>query len=300
MAKTPIIIATAVIGVMFLMEIIGLATPHWMVIKAFGLHVGVFQICVTNECVTFIGYLGFSIHYLGFVVCQCLGCTLMLISTISGIVGATSSKRPEKIIIKKLASLCFSSAFFILVSVTWFALAFYNNIGTLYSLYTSAIVTLGYSFVLSLVSGIGMLVIGISSCVIAQNMPAPPIVAQAPHATGQQPMIIMATSNQQFINQQPITGQSQTQINGQQPIGPQPSGYPQGYLATQSADPANMAAVQHTDHPGYAPPVAPPGGQPIYVPPPIYGGQPSAIGDYGPCAPNPALPAQMNEKPSSY
>ncbi|XP_033735550.1 uncharacterized protein LOC117324047 [Pecten maximus] len=293
MAKTPVIAATMAVGLMFLLELVGLATPHWMDIKGLKLHFGVFQICLSNVCFTFIGYLGFSIHYLGFAACQSIGAIIMLLTTISGIVGATNGRRPEKTIIKNLAALSFVSAFFILTSVTWFALSFYNNIGVLYSLYTSEPVTLGYSFVLSTVSGIGMLVIAITCCVIAQNMPAPPLVAQAPQPVGQ-PMIIMATTNQQFMyqhpnGQQPITGQPQGHFQGQQQLVSQPPNNEQGNLAMQPTYLPNQ--------PGYGHPGAPPGGQLGNIPPPVYSGQPSASGDYGPPAPNPALPGGMTEKP---
>ncbi|XP_069117637.1 uncharacterized protein [Argopecten irradians] len=131
MAKTPIIVASAAIGTMLPLEIIGLATPHWMDIKGLKLHFGVFQICLSDVCFTFTGYLGFSVHYLGFAACQSIGTILMLATTISGLVGATNGKRPEKFIIKNLAVLSFCAAFFILTSVTWFALSFYNNIDAL-------------------------------------------------------------------------------------------------------------------------------------------------------------------------
>ncbi|OWF42608.1 uncharacterized protein LOC110460836 [Mizuhopecten yessoensis] len=302
MAKTPVIVASVAIAVLFLMEVVGLATPHWMNIKGLELHFGVFQICLSKICFNFIGYMGFSIHYLGFAACQTIGSILMLVTSISGIVGATNSKKPEKFIVKNLAALSFTAAFFILASVTWFALSFYNNIDALYSLYTSEPVTLGYSFVLSTVSGIGMLVLAIVCCVIAQNMSPPPVIAQAPQPGGQ-PMVVMATTNQQIMYQhpighQPITTQLQGQPYGHQPIAAQPIGYGQGNFTMQPAYLGNQVVGPPLGQPGYGPTGgAPPGSPPEYLPPPAYSGQPSASGNYGPPAPNPALPGSLNEKP---
>lgn len=51
---------------------------------------------------------------------------------------------------------------------------------------------MGYSFILATVSGVGVLIMAVSCCIISQNMSHPPVVAQTP---GAQPMVVMATTN---------------------------------------------------------------------------------------------------------
>lgn len=142
---------------------------------------------------------------------------------------------------------------------------------------------MGYSFILATVSGVGVLIMAVSCCIISQNMSHPPVVAQTP---GAQPMVVMATTNPPMMYPQAFG-----QVPGQPPPiyghyvytnPPHPGHYAYPVGEEQACHQPVRGGMQTTHAQGNE-----------YGHPPVYNYQISACatGGYGPPPPDSILPS---------